>query len=284
VPGEVCEFGCDGGTCLVCIEADIGCDGNEAQACENNAWIFVQNCPLACLDGGCVACNPGDLRCTGDTPEVCDGTGAWAAQPPCDGATPECIDGLCFECVPGEKRCLGGNEGDSQLCDVNGTWQLDEVCTFYCDVFGQFGDLEQGACFGECFNDDEQCGDYDYGFPLGTVFTEFSCDLGTWVPREDPCACDPIKDRCPECSAGQQRCSGNEVQVCEDSFFETVEVCAGGTPVCTDAECRACTPFDTRCNGDVRESCPSDGSAWALVEDCALNGQTCAPPGLGCVP
>lgn len=282
--GAVCEFGCDAGACLVCAEGDLGCLGDAARVCDMNAWELVQNCPLACLDGVCVACDPGDRRCTGGAPEVCDASGAWSAEPACAGGTPECIEGLCFECVPGAKRCLGGNEGDSQLCDVNGAWQLDEVCSFYCDVFGQFGDLEEGECYGECVDGEKQCGDYDYEEPIGTFFTEFSCDLGTWVPRDFPCACDVAHDRCQDCSLGQERCLGDDVQACEAGFFETVESCSGATPVCADATCVACPPFATRCNGTVRESCPADGAGWAFVEDCASSGLTCSEPGLGCEP
>lgn len=71
----------------------------------------------------------------------------------------------------------------------------------------------------------------------------------------------------PICSAGETRCTGLDVEVCNaaGSAWELSETCPF---VCNDGACEGeCVPGDNQCNGDAIETCDATGT-WATTSTC----------------
>lgn len=80
------------------------------------------------------------------------------------------------------------------------------------------------------------------------------------------------------CSAGQQRCTGNVLQTCQDGTFADSETC----PMACDATlgCVVCVPNTGTCNGDTSQACRSDGSGYTDVYCDPVQGMSCGPSGV----
>jgi hypothetical protein len=81
--------------------------------------------------------------------------------------------------------------------------------------------------------------------------------------------CDPGRNQCNECSAGERRCAPgqNASQICDDGIFAAPEPCATGLS-CTAGECR-CDPFASPvCLGDELLTCNEDETGFDPAPAC----------------
>lgn len=102
-----------------------------------------------------------------------------------------------------------------------------------------------------------------------------------------------------ECTDGDYRCSGNDVQVCSDglwTFYRSCtsdQVCESGACVAADGDSTTdgdtageCSIGETRCNIDKVERCNVD-KEWELLEQCGAsqeceNAKCVTPQGVAC--
>jgi len=159
------------------------------------------------------------------------------------------------------------------------------------DIFGSCGanaDCESNMCTGVgagtsgycsmICNQDSECKQY--------VFD--SCCLNNICAPASMCQTDgdnPDGDSTTECTTGQFRCSGNDVQSCADGIWSFYRTCANNQ-VCDEGECVAadgdtdgdsvpgeCEAGEKRCNIDKVERCNVDRE-WELFEQCGIK-QNC---------
>ena len=90
-------------------------------------------------------------------------------------------------------------------------------------------------------------------------------------------ACGPSRpsggDDEPPCTDGMTRCTGNELQSCQNGSFVTTETCAMACD--PSLGCVACVPNTGTCNGDTSTACLPDGSGFADEYCDPVMGSTC---------
>lgn len=80
-----------------------------------------------------------------------------------------------------------------------------------------------------------------------------------------------------QCTAGQKRCSGNDLQMCgAENTFQTMQTCSAPTTCDDNLGCIACQPGTSVCgsNGVEIHSCLADGSIGPTTSTCSF-GQAC---------
>jgi hypothetical protein len=85
------------------------------------------------------------------------------------------------------------------------------------------------------------------------------------------------------CSEGTKRCSGNELETCQNGSFVSTQSCA---MACDESlGCVACKPNTGTCNGDTSTACLPDGSGFAdefcdpvMGSTCDANSGVCTGP------
>ena len=88
-------------------------------------------------------------------------------------------------------------------------------------------------------------------------------------------------DAASSCALGDKRCKGSNFYLCDSMQSEIlVEDCAARSDalVCVpDYGCRVCKAGDKRCSIDAKsvEVCTDDGTAYAVSQDCSVNGAVC---------
>lgn len=239
----VCEVGPNGctrwGTPLLCPHDDLRCrdDG--------------RCCPVeACDPAAPPVCTPEGLRrCAPDA----DGCLVVGAPEPCPGGAACTDDGLCPDgpapgcCMPGEQRCAGGDAYEVCGEGTPACWQFSAPLP--CAEGQTCEDGRCAGCVGGCRLAGPVCADDD---------TRRLCvndDRGCSVLREEDCPGGCVDGRCVEgcdtCAAGDERCVGTTLAICQrvDGCLRWVD---GGT--CEDG-------CQDRCGPEGARTCSPDGSA-----------------------
>jgi IgGFc binding protein len=75
------------------------------------------------------------------------------------------------------------------------------------------------------------------------------------------------------CTAGEQRCDGNILQVCQENEFVPSEACE---TACSPVHgCVLCVPNSGSCEGEVATTCNADGSGFTETPCDSLQGMAC---------
>ncbi len=307
--GVQCVFTLLSGYCLI----DDVCDSDgqlkpqfQCSACRSDlvtdAWSNAQD-DLPCEDG--LVCTTNDRcqqgACLGDTvscDDSVDCTTDRCTEPsgcqfvPDDSTCPEGYtcdpdeDCTAIPCTENDARCVDNEE--RQICDENGVWQTDQICSaptpvcteagcvacqqgakrcegnqaLVCNTQGQWESetclgpdpaCQQGECV-PCTDDDLWCGhtgDEDWAL--------YRCNNGEWQIEEDCEGDTPMCGeldgvlQCLECPPGSYRCDGLSHQVCDEYGIWQIDPCPTNRPYCESGQCVVCLLGDTRC-GDVEQS------------------------------
>jgi hypothetical protein len=253
---------CSGAGFRTCITTVAGCtDWSPAvTACTGAQVCSGGVCTATCTD----RCAPAAKQCAGSGIQSCEkkasGCNDWGDPIPC-GSGQVCSGGSCAvgcadQCTNGTKMCMGADAIQTCTTQASGCtdWSIAQVCGS--------GVCSANVCV-PCTTGQKRCN--------GANNVE-SCSGGVWAQTQS-CVFGCNAGACTMnvmCTAGQYRCSGNTVEICNSSgtaylYAQTCAVsCAGG--LCTGA----CTPSQKRCNGTMLEKCNTGGTAWALESNCGF--------------
>ncbi|MBI2395463.1 MAG: hypothetical protein HYV09_38195 [Deltaproteobacteria bacterium] len=259
-----------------CAAGEFRCDGDKLTKCNDGRTAFelVKTCSAGRCDAfnkECNECTPGVKDCLGSVPRLCDVTGRWQTLAGCSGATPMCVAGKCEPgvCGSGEHRCVGDV---LEKCNetFSGFTPFKSCFAGLCDaVGGECDDCKDGAadCVG---NTPRAC------TSLGHWKTLAPCAGATPLCRKG--VCEPAV-----CSAGQYRCTGDLLEVCNSSLsgFSAVTTCAVGYCNAALGKCDECKPGEVRCVGDTPQVCASD-NRWSSSTTCGSTTAVCLAG--ACVP
>ena len=271
----VCQFGtssCSNGVWGECIDPvypgrricasseDNDCDGNPDDQIDD-----VCKCPVgneqpcdehAGLDGkgichaGHQSCLAGPDASTSDWNECVDAEG-----PGEEGCTPNGIDEDCTgtpddavgrlsrcECEPGTTEpCQTHPQDGTGICHAG-----------HRDCEGSLDDMTS--------NWGTTCVD-----SVGPAATELCNDDG----KDENCN-GQVNEGCA-CLNGTQRCYNDNLQTCTDGAYVTTEACPN---VCYDLACTECAPPQKRCDGNLAQTCQSDGT-YLTTDTCLGPDEIC---------
>lgn len=282
---------CNGATLQRCTGTPAGYD--ELAACATAAlcedWLEA-SCgeePAACdvVGARCPApiCEPGQLRCEGARLESCNsGRNGWDFVDECVTAgvceatrqNPVAVSCLEASCDPGDTVC--SPTGAILACNVEQTAYESSVAQCrsvdFCTPSGCQADFctpGASSCNGSVL---QLCQESPDGSSLSRVTvadcqTQQLCQAALVQAAGGPLACSP-----PRCAAGEFRCAGRQMQVCNAGRTDFVnhELCA------TDALCEAgaglgacpapCTGF--ACSGSMLRGCNAGLTGFVDQENC----------------
>ena len=267
----VCDLAA--GVCVACTD-NTHC--TQGQVCE--ARVCISRCARDADCGPGETCDPTSLQCL---QRRCQSDGQ------CQGGE-TCREGVCRPigagtCVPGVTRC----DGNTLLrCDREGSVEEIAGCT---------GGLrcEQGGGLARCVAaDDNSCRPGETG--CLNASNRWICQGGSRVP--DACVagerCQEGQCRSASCRAGESRCEGDRLFVCDGSTGTEIPVACDLTPecqgnafgcTCGTAGCtpRVCRPGTNVCEGGNLRVCEEDGLRLSAPRACE-SGTSCV--GGSCVP
>ncbi|MBU1239394.1 hypothetical protein KKF84_10215 [Myxococcota bacterium] len=250
-----------------------------------------------------------------DFGEECDGTdladkdcmdlgfesGILGCNTDCSFDLSNCVEACVNDCSEGETRC---NNNNIQNCELGEDgcrhWSFQENCednSFVCGMVEEVATCV--VCVDACSDTETQCN--------GNILEE--CVMGgagcnVWQTQVDCMitgrTCDPsaaggpaCSDTCADvCIPNDYRCNGTRIEFCETQSsgcygYSLTEDCGLSSETCDDSAwppaCAACvsdcTVVDqTRCNGDVIETCNWSAAGcleWSYTDSCALTGEFC---------
>ncbi len=240
---------CSGGRTGPGMVAESDQRSSDMRAAESSGEVCAPDCagrqcgPDAC-GGTCGTC-PGAA-------ETCSQTGqcvplACKSTKDCPGdlvCAPQ--SGECVECVGDEDCPEGAACGADHECHESHPCKSDKDCKTY----GLLCDKDAGKCV-ECL-ESNQCLPEEY------------CLESFCVPDE--------------CVAGEPRCEGQDVWICDgDGGGEVLaQACPDGA-YCEAGTCKqyVCDTGKTWCDGDVMKVCAADGKSVVSETDCATEGKIC---------
>jgi hypothetical protein len=246
----------------VCVPNSFRCQGKKLQRCSANRRTFEPFAVCGSADlcdptaGSCRTCTTNEFACTDGELRSCAADGTWTDPVKCETAAlcqvaPDRGTGTCVPpvCEPGAFTCDGG-------------WLLS------CAATRDRWDLV------------EYCGTNDRCDPAAAADAVAAND----PPHCASLACPPDGCPTPVCTPGTTRCSTEvpAVELCStNGEWIPREACAS-RELC-DAESgrclpRACNLGDTRCVGQVRQTCAQDLTHFDDLERCP-DSATCAPSG-----
>jgi len=209
-----CEYGCENSLCK----------NNDCEDSDNGKNYYIKGGVLFeeqmkydyCIDNGLLV----EIYCS-DSGELASETHE---------CLNECLEDVCVkedsECTNNNKKCDTENPNAVLICEYNfdtlkTEWNFKEECNEIC---------ENGICANAfCFQDDYKCS--NNGEDL------LKCDNNQWVISAE-CDYGCMNDRyCAQCDEGDTKCSGNDIEVCEDGFW-IINTCNNG---CSDGTCIPCT-------------------------------------------
>jgi hypothetical protein len=170
--------------CNFCFPGRRECtpDNRSSRTCapDGNSFGTLTFCPLGCIPstGACQTCNVGELRCQG-------------------GLLSRCNDGVSFTPLNVGATC----SGNSQVT-CSGNQVQTTPCALGCNA-------QRSAC-NQCTAGQRSCADttsFATCQPNGTFGPAQSCGAGLLCAGQGVCSCTP----------GQATCSGNTLQVCNDT-------------------------------------------------------------------
>ncbi|HEU4582645.1 MAG TPA: hypothetical protein VFS67_30520 [Polyangiaceae bacterium] len=170
--------------CNFCFPGRRECtpDNRSSRTCapDGNSFGPLTFCPLGCIPstGACQTCNVGELRCQG-------------------GLLSRCNDGVSFTPLNVGATC----SGNSQVT-CSGNQVQTTPCALGCNA-------QRSAC-NQCTAGQRSCADttsFATCQPNGTFGPAQSCGAGLLCAGQGVCSCTP----------GQATCSGNTLQVCNDT-------------------------------------------------------------------
>ena len=97
--------------------------------------------------------------------------------------------------------------------------------------------------------------------------------------RFDPSYRDYNLDAGGVCTAGEKRCTGSSVEVCNAGAWKTIEDCSASGLTCAPGlyACTLCLPGAKKCEGAAIVRCKDDGSSYEQSGACnAIGGEVCA--------
>lgn len=225
---ELCDVGRQ--RCNFCFPGRRECtpDNRSSRTCapDGNSFGSLTFCPLGCIPstGACQTCNVGEFRCQG-------------------GLLTRCNDGVSFTPLNVGSTC----SGTSQV-SCNGTQVQTTPCALGCNA-------QRSSC-NQCSAGQRSCTDttnFATCQPNGTFGPAQSCGAGMLCAGAGVCSCTP----------GQASCSGNTLQVCNDTGTALVAGARCGGPGGTVL--RTCAAGELTTN-----TCPSAALCAAAT------GATCA--------
>lgn len=254
------------------------------------------------IDDGALgsACAPNTFRCRGERLESCraDRRG-FEPFATCESADLcDATAGSCRTCSPNQLAC---SDGELRTCAADATWTNPVKCetralcrvapdrtTGGCDAPvcapGAFtcdeGWLLSCAAGRDRWNLVEYCGTNDRCDPVAAAAAVAAGKL----PHCASLACPGDACPTPACTPGATRCSTEvpAVELCSTNgewipreACASRELCDAKTGRCLP---RACNLGDTRCVGQVRQTCAQDLTSFDDLERCP-DGTTCAPGG-----
>jgi hypothetical protein len=309
----------DGGQCVnnVCRACDPnghdGCVAN--QVCCGAGLPGVYRCEATGPGAGdqCEAC---DAACDTEATNACTGRDCQCgANQPCAGNTPVCHDptGRCVECV--DDQDCGGRPGGGQCVDFvcrpcdpgdHAGCAGDQLCcNFQCQATGGGAGQQCESCGSTCGSAADTCRNRNCVCGAGAGAVECAAPTGLCIngacrqcqnnnqcgPNELCCnnACTPTgAGPAQQCAACNTACTQSNSNLCEGRSCRCGNnpACAGGTPVCDDANgrCVQCLadgdcPNNGQCVANVCQVCdPADHAGCAANQLCC-NGACVATGG-----
>jgi hypothetical protein len=245
----------------VCQPNSYRCRDARLERCrdDRNGFEPVATCasPGMCdaTAGTCRSCTGSEVACSDGELRTCAGDAAWANPTECETAA------LCrVEASRNAGQCV------PPVCDA-GTFLCDGGWLLACPPTRDHWALV------------EYCG------------TDANCDAAAAAQavakNERPhCSVAACGDACPRavCTPGTTRCSRDlpAVELCGTDGQWTIREACVSRALCDGARGRclppACNIGDTRCVGQMRQTCSEDQTHFEDVERCPTSG-TCAPDG-----
>lgn len=303
--GEACATAglCRGaGVCdePVCRVNETRCDGAQRQRCaaDRTRWdpvgapcataeLCLASTPLdTCMPP---ACSVGQERCNNGAPQICNpGQTDYLADGVCS------ADQICVEnTTAGDSRCTGASCANAQRrCDPNAP-QQPQVCNADRSGWDDMGAActsaqrcEMGACVDIpviiCLAGASRCTNDGQPQTCNAAGTE-------WLDNGTACRpmarCNPETGTCAECAANEQRCSGQQSQVCTGGTWRNAEDCLD--PALCDPASGACTPPFCTPAGSYR--CSAQGELqtcdlldWTTARVCPSDAPLCDAAGREC--
>ena len=100
-------------------------------------------------------------------------------------------------------------------------------------------------------------------------------NVASFTTLQESCSCTSWQNK----GCGEGGCpSTNRLQTrtCTPSGCEAESQCV------SDSSCQSCTPNSKRCNGNVVETCKSDGSGWTITQNCGKSSYCSAGSCISC--
>jgi hypothetical protein len=255
-----------------CEPNTFRCVGERLETCapDRTSYELVESCSSAALcdptAAACRPCTPGEWACNGATPASCDSAGQWVPGVSCASAalcrvspartSAACIAPSCD--YPGAHDC----RGDLLLRCAEGLDRLvlADRCTSAATCDPALADAQAATSgWGTCVESlPEACE------------SDGSCTQ-------------------PSCEAtGAVRCVAEDLtllEACGNAGRWTTRAACDAAALCSEDAARclepACSVGETRCLGQVHQTCSSDRTRWVSDRTCASN-QLCVPT--GCAP
>ncbi|MFA5797937.1 MAG: hypothetical protein WC916_07975, partial [Candidatus Woesearchaeota archaeon] len=216
-----------------------------------------------CNEESCTnECSLGQTRCSGNYKQTCgnydtDSCLEWGGDVNCPYG---CLDGNCIGCSCGSWQngacggggCLSTQRQQTRICTPSG-----------CDIQSQC--IIDSSCNVQCGGIDTSCGTYPN---CANCNSNDGCSLDYY--RDYFCSsnlagCSYSSDNCNDCSCSCGNYGkSNEVGYCSDGKDNDCDSKIDGA----DSDCQQCLSGAKRCNGNILETCKSDGSGWQTTENC----------------
>ncbi len=255
-----------------CEPNTFRCEGERLETCapDRGSYELVASCGGAQLcdptAAACRACIPGEWACNAAIPLSCDGAGQWVAGVSCASAalcrvssartSATCIPPSCA--YPGAHEC----RGDLLLrcAEAQDRLVLADRCASDATCDAALADAQAAATgWGTCVQSAPEACESD-----GSC-TQPSCG-----------------------AAGEVRCVAEDLtllEACSNALRWTTRSACAAESLCSEDAARCLTPAcaagETRCLGQVHQTCSGDLSRWVNGRTCAAN-EVCVPT--GCAP
>ncbi len=301
------EISCNGATLRRCSATPIGHDEiatcATAALCDDLVRLTCGNDLVGCDTAGATcptpACAVGQLRCAGARLELCNaGRNGWdfvdncVTPGVCELTLTNPVAVSCIEppCGPGDTLCspagaiLGCNTEQTAYSVPVTQCRSAAVCTPQgCDT--DPCTLGASSCNVKTLQVCRELADGTFG-----RVTEAECD--TQQLCQDSVSRGPVVPQtcvAPECAAGELRCAGRQMQVCNagrtdfvnHELCDTDSLCAAGL---SEGHCLACSPVgSSRCNGAQVLSCSTQNTE-SVTQTCASADlcQSTGPTSVAC--